>query len=420
MALLRRCDPSRAGLRAGLRLAAIGAGLAAAPAVLTAGLVTDSARAGVRAVRTLAESATRAVGTVVTGADPMPDGHVHSLVDTARAMVAPPTARSTPRVWAERGHVQVELGVPEGPPEARRSLRRALERLDGVSWATVNAVAGRVLVAVDERRIGLEDVVGVVTAVEQARGARRLYPLRADHPADLEPVLAALLAAAIDTVAVGGAFAGRYLPVPALHRHATLAVALLDSQDWIKTRLADRVGPMGTDLAFAGTSALLHALTQSPSIPALNAAAAVQQALEMRARRQVWRRREHELCGPEPEPADEAALPPQRPCPLPPGPIERYKARLGPVELAGALALLPLTRRPGRSADLMKALTPKAATEGGESFAAPLALLLSRRGVLPMDGSAYRRLDRIDAVLLDSAALCTGPPVVLDARSEAD
>src|SRR4051794_31561235 len=180
MVLLRRSDPTRGGLRAGLRLAAIGAGLAAAPAVLTAGFVTDSARAGGRVVRTLAESATRAAGTVVTGADPLPDGHVHSLVDAARAMVAPPTTRQTPRVWADRGHGQGEPGLPAagGSPELRRSLRRALERLDGVSWATVNAVGGRVLVAVDERRVGVGDVVGVVAAVEQARGARRLYPLR--------------------------------------------------------------------------------------------------------------------------------------------------------------------------------------------------------------------------------------------------
>src|SRR4051812_35680754 len=421
MALLRHSDPARGGLRAGLRLAAIGAGLAA-PVVLTAGLVTDSARAGVRAARTLAESATRAVGTVVTGADPLPDGHVHSLVDTARAMVEPPTARQTPRVWADRGHVQVELGGPgAGSAELRRSLRRALEKLDGVSWATVNAVAGRVLVAVDERRVGIADVVGVVTAVEQARGARRLYPLRSDHPADLEPVLAALVTAAVDTAAVGVAFAGRYLPVPKLHRHATLAVALLDSQEWIKTRLADRIGPVGTDLVFTGTSALLHALTQSPTVPALNAVAAVQEALEMRTRRQVWRRREHELCGPELEqPDDEVPPPGPRPAPLPDGAIERYRARLGPPELLGALALLPLPRRPGRSADLMKALTPKAAVAGRESFAATLDLLLSRRGVLPMDGAAYRRLDRVDTVVVDGEALCTGPPVVLDAQADAD
>ena len=45
---------------------------------------------------------------------------------------------------------------------------------------------------------------------------------------------------------------------------------------------------------------------------------------------------------------------------------------------------------------------------------------MCRRGVLPMDGSAYRRLDRIDTVVVDSAALCTGPPVVIDATADAD
>src|SRR4051794_24688857 len=398
-------------LRAGLRLAVLGAGVVAAPAVLTAGLVTDTARTGVRTLRTFAVSATRAVGTVVTGADPVPDGHVHSLVGTARSMVQPPAARSSPRVWADRGHVQVELGAAQDG-EARRSVRGALERLDGVSWATVNDIAGRVLVAVDERRVGVDDVVAVVTAVEQSRGARRLYPLRPDHPADLEPVLEALATAAIDAAAVGIAYAGRVLPVPALHRHATLAAVLLDSQEWIKNLVADRIGPVGTDLVFAGTGALLHALTQSPTVPALNAVAAVQRAVEMRARRQVWRRREHELCGPLPEDdAAAAAVPGPRPGPLPPGAVERYAARLGPTELFGALALLPLTRRPGRSADLMKALTPKAAVQGRESFAATLDLLLSRRGVLPMDGSAYRRLDRVDTVVVDGDALCTGSPV---------
>ena len=42
---------------------------------------------------------------------------------------------------------------------------------------------------------------------------------------------------------------------------------------------------------------------------------------------------------------------------------------------------------------------------------------MCRRGVLPMDGSAYRRLDRVDTVVVDAAALCTGPPVVLDATA---
>ncbi|HEV7469330.1 MAG TPA: hypothetical protein VGO23_06055, partial [Pseudonocardia sp.] len=442
MALLRRITAAGSAARTVARLAATGAGLAAAPAVLTAGLLAEPTRAAARLARaaadattavaggslqlarTAAETGTRAVGTLVTGANPIPDGHVRSIARVARGMLEPPVARHTRRVWADRGHVHVEVAAPaaEDQAEVRRALRRHLERLDGVEWATVNDVVGRVLVGIDDRRVSVEEVVGVVTAIEQGRGARQVFPQRQDHPADLEPLLAAVLDAAIDTAAVGVAFAAKVLPVPAMTRHVTLAIALVDSQQWIKDGLEARIGPLGTDLVLTGTSALLHALTQSPTIPAINAVAALQQVMEIRARRQVWRRREPELCRPEPEEDTSVPLAPPggRPGPLPRGPIESYRARLGPVALGGAVGLLPVTRSPGRSADLLKTLTPKAAFLGRESFAAVIDLLMCRRDVLPMDGSAYRRLDRVDTVLLDADALCTGPPVVIDAGADAE
>ncbi|TFV71925.1 cation-translocating P-type ATPase [Blastococcus sp. CT_GayMR19] len=442
MALLRRIEAARGAAATAARLAVTGAVLASVPAVATVGLLAEPTRFAGRLARAAADttaavaggslhlakaaavSGTRAVGTVVTGSDPIPDGHVRHLADVARSMLEPPLARHTRRIWADRGHVHIEVAAPsaEEQPEIRRALRRHLERLEGVEWATVNDVVGRVLIGIDDRRVSVEEVVGVVTAIEQARGARQVFPQRLDHPADLEPLLAAVLTAAVDAAAVGVAFAGKVLPVPAVTRHITLAIALLDSQQWLKDALEARIGPVGTDLAFAGTSALLHALTQSPTVPAINAAAALQQALEIRARRQVWRRREPELCRPEPEqdPAEPVEPPGTRPGPLPKGPIETYRARLGPTALGGAAVLLPLTRRPGRSADLLKALTPKAALLGRESFAAAADFLMCRRDVLPMDGSAYRRLDRIDAVVLDAEALCTGPPVVIDAVPDAE
>ncbi|WP_232797011.1 HAD family hydrolase [Blastococcus atacamensis] len=422
MALLRRLG---AAAHEVARLSTDTAALAAVPVLVGAGLVGGTATRAVsgslHVAKRAAVSGTRAVGTLVTGSDPLPNGHLHDLLDAARGMVEPPAARHTRRVWRDRDHLQIEFAADDGTPGATQSLRRHLERLEGVEWATVNDVVGRVLVAVDARRVGIEDVVGVVTDIEQARGGRSVFPQRPDHPADLEPLLAALAAAAVDTAAVGVAAVGKVLPIPALTRHATLLMALLDTQRWLKRAVTDRIGPVGTELAFEGTGALLHSLTQSPTVPALNAAAAIQRALEVRARRQVWRRRERELCRPEPDDdAEPLALPGPRPGEFPKGPVETYRARLDPTELAAALGLLALTRRPGRSADFMKALTPKAAVLGRESFAATLGLLLSRRGVLPMDGSAFRRLDRVDTVVVDGAALCTGPPVVAEATAEAD
>jgi cation-transporting ATPase I len=442
MALLRPSALVRRAADGAVQVAAAGVGLVAGSAVLTAGLVAESTRVGARAARAAAGTtvaaatkstelakdvgvgAVRVAGSLVAGSDPVGDGGLGRLADVARGMFEPPQARHSRRVWAARGRTHVELAAPtlEGGPEVERALRRHLERLEGVEWAAVNDVVGRVLVAFDSKRISVEDLVGVVTAIERARGGPQVFPQRDEHPADLEPLLAAIVTAAVDTAAIGMAYAGKALEVPALTRHATLVLALLDSQQWVKQGLTDRIGPIGTDLVFTGMSALLHTLTQSPAIPALNAAAAVQRAVEIYARREVWRRREPELCRPVPEDASPEPMPApgERPVPLRPGPIEHYRSRLGPTSLAGAGALLALTRQPARSADLLKGLTPKAAVQGREAFAAVLDLLMCRRGVLPMDGSAYRRLDRVDVVVLDSDALCTGPPVVLRAVAEAE
>ena len=411
-----------------LHVAATGVGLAAGTAALagslvappvrqaraTAGAVAESA---VYTATVLAKAGARAAGAVVTGVDDATDGNLERLTEAGKAMFEPPDARRSRRVWVSRGRAHLELAAPavEGGPSVRRALRRQLERLDGVEWAAVNDAVGRVLVTFDERRVRVDDVVEVIAAIEQARGGTQVFPLNPDHPADLEPLVAALVTVAVDTVGIGVAYAGRVLPVPRLTRHATLALAFLDSQQWIKRALVARIGTTGTDLAFTGASALLHALTQSPTVPALNAAAAAARVWEMRARREVWRRREPELCRPGVEAVAGPLTPPgTRPCPLPKGPIEGYRGTLGPTALASALGLLPLTFAPSRSADLLKALTPKAAVQGREAFAAVLDVRLCGRGVLPMDGSAYRRLDRVSAVVVDGATLCTGPPVVVE------
>ena len=404
-----------------LHVAATGVGVAAGTAALAGSLVAPP----VRKARETAETATY-TATVLARAgarilDDATDGGLERLAEAGKAMFEPPEARRSRRVWVSRGRAHLELATPavEGGPSVRRTLRRQLERLDGVEWAAVNDALGRVLVTFDERRVRVDDVVSVITAIEQARGGTQVFPLNPDHPADLEPLVAAMVTVAVDTVGIGVAYAGRMSPVPRLTRHATLALAFLDNQQWVKRALVARIGTTGTDLAFTGASALLHALTQSPTVPALNAAAAAARVWEMRARREVWRRREPELCRPGVEPTGSLTPPGDRPYPPPKGPIEGYRGTLGPTALASALGLLPLTFAPSRSADLLKALTPKAAVQGREAFAAVLDVRLCGRDVLPMDGSVYRRLDRVSAVVVDGATLCTGQPVVVEVRLDA-
>lgn len=358
----------------------------------------------------LAARGVRFAGFACSGANPCTVGGPSGMMAAARGLFEPEQARHTRRVWTQSGHAEVELAAPaaEGGPDVRVTLRRRLERLDGVDWAAVNDVLGRVLVAFDERRVGLDDVIGVVARVERARDGRQEFRHRDEHPADLEPLVAAATALCVHATATGGAWLGKLLPVPALTRHATAVLALLETQPGLRRALADRIGSTGVDLVFSGTSALLHVLTQSVTMPALNTAAAAQRIVEVASRRAVWLAREGQLCAR--EYAGVTGCPAaERPSPLPPGPIETYLARRDPATLAGAVGLLALTRRPSRSADLLKGLSAKAALQGRETFATVLDLLMCHDGVLPVDGSAYRRLDRIDAVVLDGDVLCADP-----------
>src|SRR3954452_11482531 len=167
MALLRRIEAARTAAGSVARLAVTGTALAAAPAVVAAGLLAEPTRAAGRLARgaaaptaavaggslhlarSAAEAGTRAVGTLVTGADPIPEGHVRHLGDVGPSMVEARTHRHPRRVgadrhprrvWADRQHVHIEVEAPaaEDRSEVRRALRRHLERLEGVQWATVN------------------------------------------------------------------------------------------------------------------------------------------------------------------------------------------------------------------------------------------------------------------------------------------
>lgn len=57
---------------------------------------------------------------------------------------------------------------------------------------------------------------------------------------------------------------------------------------------------------------------------------------------------------------------------------------------------------------------------GREAFAARLGDVLARDGVVPMDGTAPRLLDRVSAVLIDSRVLCAGRPRLLSVTTVGD
>ncbi|MBA9004745.1 cation-translocating P-type ATPase [Thermomonospora cellulosilytica] len=326
--------------------------------------------------------------------------------------------RTQRRVWSRDGRAYVEVRGLRARADRRvqDAVRRAVRALDGVSWAEVNAITGEVLASFDEGKVSLDTIVDAVEAVEEAQqiagGTDEDFPGRG-HPAEKAPVTAEAIALAADCTAFGLAVTGRFVRWPRLPRGFRAAVALVDAQPRVRRLLESRLGRHGTDLTLAFTSAVVHGLTQEPASLGVDALYRGLLLAELAERRAVWCRREEELC--------EGGLPTKgvprtpRPVPLAPGPVERYADRSALAALGAAGGVLGLARSPGMAGDLILAAVPRAARLGREGFAAMLGRELARHGVIPLQGSAYRKLDRVSTVVVDSKVLCGDGLQILDA-----
>jgi cation-transporting P-type ATPase I len=415
----------------GLAVAAAGAVVAGTPALVglvpapgrvvtgvvaggvstTCRVVAGAAQAPVRATVMAADLAARQGGSAAVTLS-------RQTVWLGRALLDAHPRRTRRRVWQGHGHAHIEVrGLTGTPPRVRavaRDVRGALSGLAGVHWAEVNAVTGHVVVAFDEHRIDVGRLLGAVRVAEGAQGTREEgFPWEPIHPSDGTPLAATVVELTADCVACTTAIIGRALGSPALPRGVRVALILADLQPQLRRHLIARIGPVSTDLVMALVYAAVLGLSQRPLGPAIDAIHRGQLVAEALSRRSVWQRREPEVCRTPEALPDQAPGPVPRPGPLPPGPLEAWTELLGPGSLAGAAAVLVSTRDLRRAADTVLAVVPRAARLGRESFAATASRRLARHGIVPLDAAAYRRLDRISAIVLDSEVLCPDRPQIL-------
>jgi len=310
-------------------------------------------------------------------------------------------------VTGGRAHIEVR-GIDDPARSAMAAdLKEALERLEAVDWAEVDAVVGRAVVLFDPESIEVDDLVSVVEDVEDAHdaAAERFPHDRPDHPSDREPIQRNAFALAADTVGLGVASVGqalRFVPIPA---EIPGVLSLIDSQPRVRRFLEDRLGRPATDMTVAATSAMAQALGQGPVGLGVDMAHRASLIAEQRSRQSVWKRREPDLVqGPHSVRHRAMVLPP-RESPLPKGPIEMYADGAAVASLGAVGLALGLTRNPRRAADLLLTGVPKAASLGREAFAAHLDVALSRSDVVVMDPAALRRLDRADTLVIDARLL---------------
>lgn len=388
------------------------AGVAAG--ALTLGVAGAAGAVGVaKGMAEVLPRAARMVPEVVPSAA-MPAALVRQATSSGRALLDLNPRRQRRRVWAndERAHIEVR-GLDGGDRTRLRRLGNsattALGRMKGVRWAQVNAVTGQVLVAFDERHVGVGTLLDTVRAVEKSYQTQEqdFSWSRPIHPGDSTPVAAAAAELTADLMAAAAATAQaafRFSPVP---RQVRAVLAVLDLERGLRRGVKRRIGPLETDLVLSLADSVIHGLTQGIAAPAVDAVYRSMLLMEVWSRRRVWRRREPSLAAdPSSVPGEPPARPP-RPAPRPQGPIEAWYARLGPAAPAAAGTVLALTRQPGRAADALLAAVPRAAKYGRQGFATVVGAELARRGVVPLDAAVLRRLDRISAVVLDSNSFIT-------------
>lgn len=316
------------------------------------------------------------------------------------------------------GRAHIEARGVHDPTRSRlvADLKAAVEKLDGVQWAEVDAIVGRVVVVFDPDAIEPDDLVETIEAVEDLHDVRdeRFPHDRADHPADREPLQRQFFAVGADLLGFGYATAAqalRFAPIPA---EIPGIVSLVDSQPRVRRFLENRVGRTPADLSLATANALAQAVGQGPIGLVVDLAHRGGIIGELRARQAVWERREPELVHGRGAVRHAALDFPARPTPLPHGPIERYADRAAIGSLGAFGIALGVTRNPRRAADLLLTSIPKAANLGREAFASNLDRSLAGHGVIVMDTDALRRLDRVDCVLLEADLLMSGNWVIDD------
>jgi cation-transporting ATPase I len=315
-------------------------------------------------------------------------------------------------MWTGRGKAHIEVRAVHEPGRAAlaRDLERALHGIEGVNWAQVNAVAGRVVVAFDPEGPSIEDLLDVIESVEEAHEVHKAHFShdRPEHPSDIEPLRRQAIAIGADVVALGGGVFSQLLRATPIPAELGSLVSLAENEPRFRLFLEQHLGVAATDLGLGVTSAFVQSLSQGPLTLLTDITHRANQLGELRAARRTWERREPELCdSPREERLAEVSSPP-RDRSLRSGPVEAYADISGALSIAGAAAALVMTRSPRRAGGILTAAVPKGARHGREAFAARLGRELAARDVVVLDKGALRRLDRVDVVVLDAAVLTTG------------
>ncbi len=321
------------------------------------------------------------------------------------------TGRSASRaVWTCPGRVYVAAhGVygPGGAAVARR-IERRLEAHPGVAWARVNAPTARVVIGVEDPPPRTDALVRIVERAEKEPDDEdKLAEDALHHPADGTTHTRLASTVLVDAVGMLLGAVNRIAPWAPLPAEAAGLLSAINTHPATRRFAGERLGGHEkADSRLSMATALVHGLAARGEGTALDIATRVAQWREAKEYERAWCEVESSLVdGPDAAGAEPVVT--ERPVPLPEGEVERY-SRKALAAGAAATAIATPFAGPRRALGAGLAALPKAPGTGRAAFAAQLGRVLSRRGVLVMDRAVLRRLDLIDVLVVDTAALATG------------
>jgi cation-transporting ATPase I len=322
-----------------------------------------------------------------------------------------PTARrcqaAGDRCWVEvRG-----LGGEHGDAVAT-GVVRAVKELSGVRSVALNSTVARIVVTVDDDGPSLPQLLHTVDDAERTADAAARHTQPMNLPGD-DAVLAARTAGAAFAVAgLGLSVTATVLRLRGLPDVVSAVPTLVDHMPRLRKLVEGRLGPDGTDLAFAAAHATMATLAVSPVSAAAEAAQRTMLAAEAWNDRAAWRRHEPALA----HHASDDHPPTKRVSP-PEGAPERYADRAAAIGAGAGLALGILSGNLATAGEAAVVAAPKALRNTREAFACALSRgFTSHHGGLVLHPRALRTLDRVDTVVIDPRALHTDELMVSRVR----
>ncbi len=334
----------------------------------------------------------------------------------------------TRHCWRGNSRAWIEVRGLDGPhgDELGRVVREAVAARVGVTSASVNRPLSRIVVTIDGIDGGapsLSDLCRAVGSAEEQFAASQGSPETVEAatgseqvslPADLLVLASRAAGVGATAAGLGAALIGRALRWPALPHGVEAAVAAVDYQPRLRRLLEDRIGTAATDTVLTVAMTAAHIVSLSPASLTVDLLMETMRAAEARAEARAWTMHEPELA----RHAEHATThPSSRPCPRPPGPVERHADRSALFQIGAAVLAGLTTRRLDMVGTATLVAAPRAARSTREAFAATLGQgLANHHGVLPLRPESLRRLDRVDALVVDPNVLCTNELRLMSVR----